>query len=71
MTEPCYSLDLLFVRACTVAERVSLGQIRFIDGVDLCYSAADWSGVIDHYGDDVVQNILAQAFMGVPRGVAE
>jgi len=38
------------------------GQLSFIDAVDIAYSAADWSGLVDRYGDDVVQLVLADAF---------
>ena len=60
-------LDLLFVRACTLAGRVMAGDLGFIDAVDMAYSAADWAGLIDRYGDDTVQSVLAEAFMEVPR----
>jgi hypothetical protein len=30
----------------------------------MAYSAADYAGLVDRYGDDVVQIILADAFGG-------
>jgi hypothetical protein len=60
----------LYERSCTMAERVLAGQVDFIDGVDSCYSAADWAGLVDHYGDDLIQSILAEAFMCARRDAA-
>lgn len=67
---PVHPLDLLYERSCTMAERVLAGQVDFIDGVDACYSAADWAGLVDHYGDDLIQSILAEAFMCARRDAA-
>ena len=39
---PVHPLDLLYERSCTMAERVLAGQVDFIDGVDACYSAAEF-----------------------------
>jgi hypothetical protein len=61
------TLDLLYVRICTLAERVASGELGFIDAVDMAYSAADWAGVVQRYGDDLVQAVLAEAFICVPR----
>jgi hypothetical protein len=61
------TLDLLYVRTCTLAERVASGELGFIDAVDMAYSAADWAGVVQRYGDDLVQAVLAEAFICVPR----
>jgi hypothetical protein len=57
-----HPLDLLFDRAATLADRASNGSLRFLDAVDLAYSAADFAGLVDRYGDDVVQLVLADAF---------
>lgn len=57
-------LDLLFERASVLAERAQDGSLPFIDAVDMAYTAADWSGLVDRYGDDVVQLVLADAFGG-------
>ena len=62
------TLDLLYVRACTLAERVACGELAFLDAVDMAYSAADWAGVVQRCGDDVVQRVLADAFIGVRKG---
>jgi hypothetical protein len=61
------SLDLLRDRCRTLADRVRSGEIPFLDGVDLAYSAADFSGLVNRYGDDEVQKIIASAFMETPR----
>ncbi len=60
-------LDLLRDHALILAHRVSQGRLTFIDGVDLAYSAAIWSGLADRYGDEVIQQVLAAAFMGTPK----
>jgi hypothetical protein len=53
-----------------MARRVLSGEVDFIDAVDACYSAADWAGLVQRYGDDLVQAVLAEAFMCIPRGPA-
>jgi hypothetical protein len=58
-------LQLFAVRCQEIVERVDAGMIGFIDGVDMAYSAALWSGLIDAVGDDSVQAIMAQKFMRV------
>jgi len=57
-------LDLLFERTRVLTERVRDGNLPFIEAVDLAYSAAYWSGLVERYGDDVVQRVLADAFGG-------
>src|SRR4029079_7577209 len=52
------SLDLLFDRATTLAARARDGSLPFIEAVDMAYSAADWAGLVDRYGDDAVQQTL-------------
>ena len=59
-----HPLDLLFERANVLADRARDGSLPFIDAVDMAYSAADWSGLVDRCGDDVVQLVLADAFGG-------
>ena len=68
MSDRRLSLEILYVRSCVLAERAALGELNFIDAVDMAYSAADWAGLVERVGDDVVQQILAEAFIGVPRG---
>jgi hypothetical protein len=58
-------LDLLFVRSCAMAERVVAGEIPFIAAVDFMWEAAEFAGTVDRVGPDLVQHILATAFMGV------
>jgi hypothetical protein len=59
-------LDLLFDRASVLAQRAKDGSLPFIDAVDMAYSAADLSGLVERYGDDAVQMVLAEAFGGRP-----
>jgi len=60
-------LKLLALRCIDLADRVIAGQLQFIDAVDMAYSAAQWAGLTESVGDDVVQKVLAAAFMHVPR----
>jgi hypothetical protein len=46
-----------------LADRVIAGKLAFIDAIDMAYSAAEWSGLIDAAGDDAVQKIMAAAFV--------
>lgn len=55
-------LELLAIRTSELAERVMLGQIGFLDAVDMGYSAAVWSGLVDAAGTDQVQKVMAAAF---------
>jgi hypothetical protein len=61
-------LDLLYARSCTMADRVKAGEVPFIEAVDFMWEAAEWSGTVDRVGPDLVQHVLACAFMGVPKG---
>lgn len=63
-------LTLLAIRSRDLAERVLAADIGFIDAVDLAYSSAVTIGLVDAVGDDVVQSVLAEAFIGVARGDA-
>ena len=60
-----HPLDLLFERTVALADRTHDGSLPFVDAVDMAYSAADWSGLVDRFGDEVVQLVLADAFLGV------
>ncbi len=60
-------LDLLYVRSCTMAERVTAGEVPFIEAVDFMWEAAEFAGTVDRVGPDLVQHVLACAFMGVPK----
>jgi hypothetical protein len=55
-------LTLFAARCLELADRVAVGQIKFIDAVDMAYSAAIWSGLVDHVGDDAVQRVMALCF---------
>jgi hypothetical protein len=77
-------LEILALRSFELADRVTAGEIEFIDAIDLAYSAAVWgdlpnaiakSGLIDTNragaatGDDVVQATIVAAFANA-RGPA-
>ena len=64
MTPLDIPLDILFERSCTMADRVKAGEIPFIHAVDFMWEAAEWSGTVDRVGPDLVQHVLACAFMG-------
>ena len=55
-------LKILAMRSSDLAERVRYGGIEKIDAVDMAYSAAVISGLVDLVGDDAVQAVLATAF---------
>jgi hypothetical protein len=61
-------LKVLALRCLELADRVIAGQLLFIDAVDIAYTAAEWAGLTESVGDDVVQKVLAAAFMHVTRG---
>jgi len=67
MNEHNYSqshpLYIFFERCTALAGRVRNEGLQFIDAVDMAYSAAEWSGLVDRFGDDVVQRFLADAFL--------
>jgi hypothetical protein len=50
-----------------MVDRVNADAIPFIWAVDVLYEAALWSGLSDDVGDDVVQSIIARAFMKANR----
>jgi hypothetical protein len=58
-----HPLVIFATRTETLAGRVKAGELLFLDAVDMAYSAADFAGLVDSYGDDKVQGILAGAFM--------
>lgn len=60
-------LALFAVRCRQMVERVNVGAIPFIWAVDALYEAALWSGLVDDVGDDIVQEVMAEAFMGAHR----
>jgi hypothetical protein len=60
-------LDLFRVRCHDLIERINFGSIGFIEEVDLAYSAAIWSGLVDDVGVDAVQAVMRDAFLGVRR----
>ena len=61
--QPIDPLDLLYDRSCTLADRVAAGELGFIEAVDLAWEAAAFAGTVDRVGPDLVQHVLACAFM--------
>jgi hypothetical protein len=66
-----HPLDILFDRSRALADQVVRGQLPFIEAIDLAYSAAQWAGLTESAGEDLVQAVLALAFMDIPRGDRE
>jgi hypothetical protein len=60
-------LAILTLRSFELADRVAVGELELIDGVDMALEAARWSGLTESVGDDVVQDILSEAFAGARR----
>jgi hypothetical protein len=60
-------LAILTLRSFELADRVAVGELKLIDGVDMALEAARWSGLTESIGDDAVQAILAEAFAGAQR----
>jgi hypothetical protein len=60
-------LEIFAIRCLEIADRVAENQLAFLDGVDLAYSAAQWSGLTDAVGDDIVQATMAAAFANARR----
>jgi hypothetical protein len=62
-------IELLTLHATMLAERVEIGQIGFIDAVDIAYQAALAAGMDQTVGDDQVQAVLHFCF-GPARAAA-
>lgn len=60
-------LELFAVRCRQMVERVNADAVPFIWAVDCLYEAAVWSGLADDVGDDTVQAVMRDAFVGVRR----
>jgi hypothetical protein len=60
-------LELFAGRCRQLAAKVDNGIIYFVDAVDTAYSAAEWSGMVELHGDDIVQKIMADSFMRAHR----
>jgi hypothetical protein len=55
-------LEILALRSLELADRVAVGELPFIEAIDLAYNAAEWSGLIETVGDNIVQATIAAAF---------
>jgi hypothetical protein len=62
-----HPLEIFRERSSQLADRVRRRELSFIDSIDMAYSAADFAGLVEHYGDDQIQEILAAAFMDERR----
>jgi hypothetical protein len=60
-------LEILALRSLELADRAAAGELPFIEAVDLAYSAAQWAGLPESVGDDIVQATLAAAFANARR----
>ena len=60
-------LELFALRCLEIADKVAAGEIAFLDGIDLAYEAARWSGLVEKVGDDVIQMTMAAAFANARR----
>jgi len=60
-------LAIFSERCRTLATRVQNKQVPFIEAIDLAYSSADFAGLIESYGDDRIQELMASAFMGAAQ----
>jgi hypothetical protein len=60
-------LEILALRSLELADRAATGELPFIEAVDLAYSAAQWAGLPESVGDDIVQATLAAAFANARR----
>jgi hypothetical protein len=58
-----HPLEVLADACELLAERVKIGNLKFIEAVDFAYSSADVAGLVAIYGDDRIQAVLANAFM--------
>jgi len=59
-----HPLEVLADNCELLAARVRIGNLAFIQAIDFAYSAADIAGLVEIYGDDQIQTVLADAFMG-------
>jgi hypothetical protein len=60
-------LEFFALRGLELADRVAVGEIAFLDAVDVAYEAARWSGLTSTVGEDIVQATLAAAFANARR----
>jgi hypothetical protein len=61
-THTAAQIKLFAIRCSDMRDRIAAGEVPFIDGIDMLYSAAVWSGLVDGVGDDAVQRVMAAAF---------
>jgi hypothetical protein len=60
-------LDIFRERCEAKALLVEYGDLAFLDAVDALQADAEFDGLIDQFGADVIQAILAAAFDGAAR----
>jgi hypothetical protein len=64
-------IELFAIRSAELAERVYAGRMPLLDGVDLLFDAAIWSGLVDAIGVDDVQRLMAAAFSAAAASARE
>jgi hypothetical protein len=60
-------LDVFRERCEAQAYLVEAGAIAFLDAIDNLQTDAEWDGLVDRYGQDKIQLIMARAFDGAAR----
>ena len=61
-------LEILALRSMELADQAAAGQLKFIDAVDIAWSAACWGAELpESVGGDVVQGVLSAAFANARR----
>lgn len=62
-----HQLELFAIRCCEVADKTISGRLPLIEAVDMLYTAAVWSDLVESAGDDAIQQIMASAFATARR----
>ena len=57
-------LDVFRERAEAKAYLVEIGDLAFLDAVDALQADAEFDGLIDQFGQEAIQQIMALAFGG-------
>jgi hypothetical protein len=60
-------LKLFALRCLEIADRVAANEIAFLDAIDLLYEGARWGGLVESFGDDIVQATMAAGFANARR----
>jgi hypothetical protein len=60
-------LELFALRCLEIADRVAANEIAFLDAIDLLYEGARWGGLVESFGDDIVEATMAAGFANARR----